>query len=84
MLDRYVFSRLDLNSGKDDETTSPLCHSSQGDPFCFVAPPAISRFYVHVQGGNLSEACHSSFHILTAHRNAMLFCIYMPLPVPVE
>ncbi|RLN33893.1 hypothetical protein C2845_PM03G26850 [Panicum miliaceum] len=52
MLDRHVFSRLDLNSCKDDETTSPLCHTSQGDPFrvsfCFAAPPAASRFYVYV------------------------------------
>ncbi|RCV10542.1 hypothetical protein SETIT_2G119900v2 [Setaria italica] len=88
MLDRYVFTRLDLNSCKEDETTSPLCHTSQGDPFRvsfrFAAPPAISRFYLHVQGGNLSEPCHSSCRILASHKNAVLFCIYVALPVPVE
>ncbi|CAL5065762.1 unnamed protein product [Urochloa decumbens] len=89
MLDRHVFTRLDLNSFKEDETTSPLCRTSQDDPFRvsfrLAAPPAISRFYLHVQGGNnLSDPRHSSCRILASHRNAVLFCIYVPLPVPVE
>ncbi|TVU39216.1 hypothetical protein EJB05_12624, partial [Eragrostis curvula] len=90
MLDRYPFAKYDLSFSKEDEeAASPLCRTSQDDPFRvsfrFAAPPAISRFYLHVRGGSvLSDDIENSCQVIAAHRNALLFCVLVPLPVPVE
>ncbi|TVU39102.1 hypothetical protein EJB05_12506, partial [Eragrostis curvula] len=89
MLDRYPFSKHDLCFSKEDEAASSLCRTSQGDPFRvsfrFAAPPAVSRFYLHVKEGSvLSHDIENSCQVIAAHRNALLFCLLVPLPVPVE
>ncbi|TVU13959.1 hypothetical protein EJB05_37399, partial [Eragrostis curvula] len=85
----YVFTRHGLSTFQEDETTSPQRCTSEGEPFRvsfrFAVPLAISRFYVHLP---TRHPCHgeteTTCRILGSHQNALLFCLYVSLPVLVD
>jgi hypothetical protein len=73
---------------QEDETTTPQGRTSEGEPFRvsfrFSQPPAISRFYLHLLKNPEACECETNCCIVGSHRNALLFCLYAPLPVPVD
>ncbi|KAK3158829.1 hypothetical protein QOZ80_2AG0142160 [Eleusine coracana subsp. coracana] len=82
MLDPYVFKRYDLSTFQEDETTSPQRRTSEGVSFRVSPLPAVSRLYLHFpkSPGGSDTICR----IVGSHRNTLLFCLYVPLPLPVD
>ncbi|TVU13918.1 hypothetical protein EJB05_37355, partial [Eragrostis curvula] len=86
MLDPYA-RPLHVPGGRNN-IAAARC-TSEGEPFPvsfrLAAPSVISRFYLHLSmrhpwHGETKTTCR----ILSSHWNALLFCLYVSLPVPVD